>query len=264
MMDDISSLDPKNAMLFVGAGVSRNLGLPNWSELVAEMGVQLGFDKEVFSLFGDPLTLAEYYLINKKSIGPLRSWMDRNWHRDDIDIATSRVHELIVKIGFPIIYTTNYDRWIEKAFEHHRCPHRKIVNVNDLVALKDGETQVVKYHGDFDDDSTIVLAESTYMDRLQFESPLDIKLRADALSRSVIFIGYSMSDINLRYLFYRLHRTWEKANLGEARPPSFIFMARPNPVQEVVFKKLGIIPIVDETGDPQEGLVQFLQQFARP
>jgi len=33
-------------------------------------------------------------------------------------------------------------------------------------------------------------------DRLYFSSPLDIKLRTDALGRSILFIGYSLSDVN--------------------------------------------------------------------
>ncbi len=51
-------------------------------------------------------------------------------------------------------------------------------------------------------DASIVLGESSYFRRLDLESPLDIKLRADLPGRTVMFIGYSLADVNIRYLFY--------------------------------------------------------------
>jgi hypothetical protein len=46
--------------------------------------------------------------------------MDKEWHNDDIKIKDSEIHKLIVDLDIPIIYTTNYDRWIEKAYEYHK------------------------------------------------------------------------------------------------------------------------------------------------
>jgi len=42
--------------------------------------------------------------------------MDNNWNVPDEKIQESRVHELIVSLNFPIIYTTNYDHNLESAF----------------------------------------------------------------------------------------------------------------------------------------------------
>lgn len=46
-------------------------------------------------------------------------------------------------------------------------------------------------------------------------SPLDIKLRADALGKSILFIGYSLTDINIRYLLYKLHIQWAESDWAE-------------------------------------------------
>ena len=48
-------------MLFVGAGVSANLSLPTWGELIARIAGDLGYDPKIFSTYGTPLALAEYY-----------------------------------------------------------------------------------------------------------------------------------------------------------------------------------------------------------
>ena len=48
----------------------------------------------------------------------------------------------------------------------------------DATAPADA-THIVKFHGTFDDDASLVLTESSYFDRLEFESAIDIKLRAN-------------------------------------------------------------------------------------
>ena len=85
----ISSYRERNVILFVGAGVSKNLGLPTWSKLIEHIAGELGYDPEIYKSFGESLALAEYYRVKKGSIGPLRSWMDTNWHSDKVDLVGS-------------------------------------------------------------------------------------------------------------------------------------------------------------------------------
>jgi hypothetical protein len=119
----------------------------------------------------------------------------------------------------------------------------------------------VKFHGDFEDAESLVLTESSYYERLSFESPLDIKLWADSLARPLLFIGYSLTDINLRYLLYKLDQQWQVSNLARIRPKSYIFLTAPNPVQEVILKHRGIEAIVSEDDDPGKGLSRFLGEL---
>jgi len=144
-------------ILFVGSGVSRNLGLPSWSELIDQISEELGFDQDVFRLLGDERMLAEYYYLTSGTLGGLRTLLDQKWHDPGIDIGQSEIHKLIVKLQFPIIYTTNYDEWIERAFKHFAAPYTKISSVADLVNVREGVTQIVKFHGDLGSDETIVL-----------------------------------------------------------------------------------------------------------
>jgi hypothetical protein len=248
----------RRVILFVGAGVSQNLGLPSFRHLIRHLAEQLDFDPEVFETHGDYLALAEYYTVEKSHIGSLRSWLDREWHADR-DIGNSDVHRLIVDLNFPIIYTTNYDSWLELAFKHYKKEYVKVVNVGDLARTTDDSTQIIKFHGDFEDDSSIVLSETSYFERLNFESPLDIKLRSDLLGRSVLFIGYSLQDINIRLMLFRLMRQW--TGFEKHRPKSFVFLTRPNPVQESILRSRGIEPIVSAFDDPEKGLADFLEKL---
>jgi len=258
MKDLVEAIKARNVILFAGGGVSMNLGLPSWEELVDKLAHDLGYEKDIYNTLGDHLVLAEYYKLNK-GIGSLRSWMDRKWHTDKVDIAASEIHQLIVDLDFPIIYTTNYDRWIEYAFDAHGKDYNKISDVSDIKDIREGVTQIVKFHGDFDNDSSIVLTETSYFDRLDFETPLDIKLRADVLGRSILFIGYSLSDINIRFLLYKLNKLWEQANNTDAKPKSFMLLIKPNPIQERVLEHRGITTFVSTHKNPKAGLTDFLK-----
>ncbi len=251
----------QRVMLFVGAGVSRELGLPVFSDLIDHLAESLGYDPEIFHSLGDYLTLCEYFKLEEGgSIGPLLRWMDRNWHRG-VNIEDSEAHKLIVELDFPIIYTTNYDSCLEKAYQHYDKSFTKIANVGQLADADPKATQIIKFHGDFEDDESIVLTESQYFNRLDFESPLDIRLRADLLRRSVLFLGYSLSDINIRYMLYKLNSLWISSGLGDSMPQSYIYLARPNRVEERVLQSRGIQPIVNDLDNPSEGLKQFLRSL---
>lgn len=253
--------DYKNGqiLLFIGAGVSANLGIPTWGGLITKVAADLGFDPDVFKSYGDFLALAEFYKLKKGSIGDLRSWMDREWHNPSIDISKSMIHECVAKGQFPIVYTTNYDNWIENAYDYFRVPYNKIVKVSDISKNSPGKREIIKFHGDFSDDDSIVLSETSYYERLEFETPLDIKLRADVLGRSVLFIGYSLSDINIRHLFYKLSNLWDNYGDGLAKPRSYLFSSRTNPIQEQVIKQWGIETINSNIDDAGQALREFMQ-----
>lgn len=259
-----ASIRERRAILFAGAGLSMIVGLPSWRDLIDHMGKELGVDdEEFFSRGTNYQILAEYYRLKQGSIGPLRSWMDRNWRVAEDKIRKSRVHELIIGLDFPLIYTTNYDRNLEKAYDIWKKPYVKIVNARDVAKIREGVPQIVKFHGDFDDDNSLVIAETDYFNRLSFDSPLDIKFRADALGKTILFIGYSMSDTNIRLLLHRLWQTWEQSGYGKDRPQSFVFMVHRNPVQETVLARWGINVLTEDAEAPEQALSIFLAKLKK-
>jgi hypothetical protein len=253
----------RRAILFAGAGVSMSVGLPSWAELIAHMRRDLGLDEDDTVRNWGYQTLAEYYRLKHGSIGPLRSWMDRTWSVSAEKVKESRIHELIVKLDFPLIYTTNYDNNLELAYEFHGKPYVKIANTCDIVSCDNGLPQIVKFHGDFDDDETLVLAETDYFKRLSFESPLDTKFKADALGRTLLFVGYSMSDLNIRLMLYRLWTTWRESGRERDRPASFVFTAKADPVQDAVLENWGITVMHEKADHPAASMLNFLDKLQR-
>ncbi len=250
----------RRAILFAGAGVSMSVGLPSWSELIRHMQADLGLD-DGGSHRWSYQTLAEYYRLKHGSIGPLRSWMDRTWSVSAERVRDSAIHDLIVALDFPIIYTTNYDNNLETAYRLHDRPFVKVANTSDIVNADNGLPQIVKFHGDFDDDETLVLAETDYFERLTSETPLDIKFKADALGRTLLFIGYSVSDLNIRMTLYKLWQTWRDSGRERDRPGSFVFTARPDPVQDTVLEHWGITVLHEVAESPAASMLAFLSNL---
>jgi hypothetical protein len=251
----------RRVVLFAGAGLSMALGLPSWRELIDHLCGCLGFDPGDIAGPDDYRALAEYYRIRQGDVGSLRKWMDQKWGQSCERVRHSRIHEIIVQLDFPTIYTTNYDRNIEAAFGAHGKKYVKIANAGDLAKAREGATQIVKFHGDFDDLDSLVFAETDYFDRLRFDSPLDIKFRADAFGKTVLFVGYSMSDMNIRLLLHWLWRTWEESGYGRHRPQSFLYMARENEMQAAVLEQWGVTAVRSDVGDPEQGLTRFLERL---
>lgn len=252
----------RKVILFVGSGLSSPLGLPSWEQLIQHMAEDLGFDPDVLVGPGaDYLQVAEFYKLRKGSIGDLRSWMDRSWSVSDEQLRESKVHKQIVDLGFPLIYTTNYDNNLERSFQLHGQKVSKVASVVDIADAKADRPHVVKFHGDFSDDNSLVITETDYFERLEFESPLDLRLRSDVLGRTILFVGYSLKDLNLRLLLYKLKRTWDGTAYAKRRPRSFIFLMRPDVVQEEVLESRGVSPIVSDALDPRDALPEFFDRL---
>jgi hypothetical protein len=252
----ISSVRSRKTILFAGAGVSCTLGLPLFDALTGYLSERLNLHNA--SDFDFPM-LSEYYLLETGGDGELLDWMRATWQPSGVDICASKAHSCIVDLDFPVIYTTNYDCWIECAFAARGKPFRKIVSVTDLAQSASNETEIIKFHGDLDDWSSIVLTESSFLRRMSLEEPLDIRLRSDSLAQPILFVGYSLSDPNIRYLLYKLRQLWERYSEEQRRPKSYILLPESNEIQERLLLERGVEPIVSDESDPSRGLVRFFE-----
>lgn len=258
-----TALMQRRALLFVGAGASMSVGMPSWSALIEHMLEELDLDP---SILASPdityQTIAEYFRLRHGGLETLGEWMKQRWFVSDDQIRASSLHKLIVDLDFPTIYTTNYDANLEAAYRIYRRPYHKVTNVRDLAQASTECTMIIKYHGDFDDVGSLVIAETDYFDRLTFEAPLDLRFRSDALTATMLFIGYSMSDLNIRVLLHRLWRMWGQTRSPSDRPRSYVYMHQPGEVQRTVLNKWGVTVLSSSAGDPEASLVGFLEKLS--
>jgi hypothetical protein len=258
----VRQIDDRRVILFVGSGISAGLGLPTWEDFVGRLGTDFAFEPDEFlTLSSDFRSLAEFYRLEKGSLTELCSKMAREWKVSDEKLAASQAHQLIVRLDFPVIYTTNYDHLLERAYELEGKSFNKVISARDIARIDPTRTTIVKFHGDLDDPCSVVLAETDYFRRLSFEHPLDIKLAADALGKAVLFVGYSVSDINLRLLLYRLQGIWRASGAEDSRPRSYVFMTKPNQVQERILDSWGVTPLIAADTDETSAVAVFLERL---
>jgi hypothetical protein len=262
LADLIREVRERHVILFVGAGVSAGLGLPTWEDFIGRLGAELGFEPtEFLELSNDFRSLAEFYRLEKGSLEALCRKMAREWQVSDDKLAASQAHRQIVELDFPVVYTTNYDHLLERAYQLHGRRFNKIVTAADFAASDPALSTIVKFHGDLDDPSSIVLAETDYLERLSFEQPLDIKLSAGAFGKALAFIGYSVSDVNLRLLIYPQHGNLQSSGCERDRPRSYELMSKPNRVQERILDSWGVAPMIAPDSDEKNAVAKFLERL---
>ena len=258
----VRQIDARRVILFVGAGISAGLGLPTWEDFIGRLGTDVGFEpSEFLALSSDFRSLAEFYRLEQGSLDALSSKMAADWQVSDEALCASQAHQLIVRLNFPIVYTTNYDPLLERAYRLAGRAFNRIVNARDIACSDASLPTIVKFHGDLSDPGSMVLAETDYMRRLSFEHPLDMKLAADAFGSAVLFIGYSVSDINLRVLLYRLRGIWRDSGCEDARPRSYVLMTTANQVQERILDSWGVAPLIATDADETKAVAVFLERL---
>jgi len=230
---------------FVGAGFSESCGCPCAESLIQQLSLHFKTE-QVLSAAGevDLLRWAEYLkIINGGNIEEVLQQIHRILNDDSVDISQSEPHILLAQLGVPIIYTTNYDHLIERGFNHLHIPCQIVVTTEDIIAAAgSNRTQIIKFHGSLEQKDSVVLTESDYYERLEFVTPIDIKLRADALGKSLLFMGYSFSDFNVRYLWFKLRKMMLGITARNA-PQSYILLFSPDQITATLLRNTGIIPI---------------------
>lgn len=187
--------------LFVGSGISQGCGFPGWANLLKPIAQGYGFDLD----YESDLPLLAQYIINENSGNRniLRNVIRQSFseHRPISDI-----HRILRDMDIRRIWTTNYDFLLEDAYSEHEPLHviRKDDDLQQTVASN--MTQLIKMHGSADELGAVVLTREDYDN--YFESHCFIKdcFQASITQNSILFIGYSYSDPDIRAIMVRMQK----------------------------------------------------------
>jgi hypothetical protein len=239
---------------FVGAGASMSVRWgtdngeitgPSWAQMVNQAASILGYEvPELLRMRGSDLQVLEYFKLKKNNFAPLTNWMVRLMSAPDEAIRTSAVHAALCELtNCGIFYTTNYDDFLERALRLNNRNVQVIATEGDM-GFNSQATQVVKFHGDFNNPDEMVVSEQQYYKRMKLESPMDLKLRSDLFGRAVLFVGYSFSDINIAYLFQNVNEVFKELPHSFSGKRAYIIVHNPSDFENRLFyaRNIEVIP----------------------
>jgi NAD-dependent SIR2 family protein deacetylase len=150
-------LAERNAVLFVGAGLSRPAGFVDWRELLREIASDLGLD---IDLETDLLSVAQFHENQTGNRGKLNQTLLDEFTKG---AAPTRNHTLLASLPVESIWTTNYDTLIEDALKAiGRRPNVKHSTRQLGGRVRVADVTVLKMHGDISLPDEAVLTRDDY------------------------------------------------------------------------------------------------------
>ena len=198
-------------IVFVGAGVSANSGMPTWSELIEDMAGELGgFDSEKpQDLY---LKIPQYYFNErgeKEYFDKLNEVFFQKKYKPNF------IHKEIFKLKPSHIITTNYDTLLEESAISEGQFYHTVKQDLDLAYNTLNKT-IIKMHGDFEN-RNIVLKEDDYLNYSFNFTLIENYIKSLIATNTVLFIGYSVNDANFNLIFQ-----WVKSILKNHFQPAYL------------------------------------------
>ncbi len=233
-------IDKGECVIFIGAGLSNNCGIPTGRDLAKKLARQLGRCE------AEGINLPEWAEYFEVEFGrhELISFLKKEIL---IDIPEENRHpfNLISCIPFDTILTTNYDELAEGISSEYVTVKRN----EEIWKIKSGQPIVVKIHSDLDDIHNVIITESDFYNYLNKFPNINSYLEYVFSSKCILFIGFGLNDINTNNILY-----WTRKTQRSSRK-SYAVIKNIDPLRKKVLENRGLI-VVDHDG------TDFLEKLA--
>ena len=225
--------------LFLGSGITRRYyNLPDWKGLLEHFAREIRDDDFAYSSYENrasklnaPVgllpkvaeliqadydekwfnneitrTLDEDFLKKvKNGLSPFKAEMAAYIKRNSIvEEKYKQEIEMLSKLSeknIAGVITTNYDEFIENNF----IGYTKFVGQKQLIfSAIQGIAEIFKIHGSVEDPDSLIINERDYIDFDQKSAYLAAKLMTIFMEYPIIFMGYSISDVNIQKIIKSL------------------------------------------------------------
>ena len=222
--DLLTNIQNKKCTPFIGAGASV-LWLPSGGSFASRWAEEHGYPlDDIRALSGVAQFLA---LQNDDDLFP-KTLIGRYFKKiipPDFSLGEYRetIYSILADLNLPLYITTNYDYFMEAALESRGrkpisefCRWNNYAKMAQIPSVFDRRSKyipvehnplVYHLHGVVDTPQSIVITEKDYIDfiiNFSSDKNMDILpavIRKTLVSNSLLFIGYSLSDINFRIIF---------------------------------------------------------------
>lgn len=193
MIEDLSlALKREKLVIFVGAGVSKNSGLPTWGQLVQAFAEQIGYPMEGRLATEEYIRIPQYYYCLDESpnhtdyYSLIKSMVPG-------DIQPNILNQQIVSLCPKHIVTTNFDTLMDQVAKEYQI----IREDRDLLTGISAH-YLLKLHGDIRQPQKLVLKEDDYLHYSETHRLMETFLKSLLIDHVFLFVGYSLNDYNLK------------------------------------------------------------------
>lgn len=232
-LQDLVSNFNTTPFLFIGSGITRRyLGLPNWKDLLVHFAKEISDDEFIYDSYinkanqlSNPVGLmpriatlierdynTKWYTdtkirtLDKKELEAIKkgnspfkaevaSYIKHRGHTNNN--YKSEIEQLtqLARKNISGVITTNYDTFIEDHF----LGYKTYIGQSELIfSAIQGIAEIYKIHGSIIQPESMVLDEKDYETFDKRKAYLAAKLMTIFVEYPIIFMGYSLSDSNIR------------------------------------------------------------------
>lgn len=231
----VQQIKPSQTVLLFGAGASIPSGGPPVSRIIERIATDFALPSEGYSL-RELASLAEAKASRSALIRTVRSLC--------ANVSPAGGLENVALYNWKSIFTTNYDRLVEAAFEYRE----KSIAVYDSdfsFSMEDEPTdgKLYKLHGTIEKDvsdgiqSRIIITDDDYSLTDRYRRAVYDRLRGDLAGANLVIIGHSLADPDIRDVIDRsLSINKEIYN----RFRIFLLIFTPDPLRTSLYEARGI------------------------
>lgn len=247
-------------IFFVGSGISRRyIDSPNWLGLLEETieGMDINFERlkqkhsnrddinmeelarELEDLYYDKLPdecieagKNKPYYYRKKISDIINGYLEE---KKATLIENEEIIEL-KKTNPSVIITTNYDELLEEVFGEEYTVH---IGQNSLLtSILDGVGEIYKIHGCVTEPDSIVVTKDDYDNFFEKDVYLNAKLLTLFLEYPIVFLGYSISDRNVKSILTTIVKMLPHNKVEELKSRIWFIKRAENGREEVTKERI--------------------------
>lgn len=232
-IEDVVEKFNTTPFLFFGSGMTRRYyNLPDWKGLLEHFAREIRDDEFAYSIYENRASKMDTPVgLLPKVAELIQTDYDEKWFRDasirnleadllmkvkrglspfKAEVATYIKKNSVVVDEYKTeiemlsnlsekniagVITTNYDEFIE----NHFLGYTKFVGQKQLIFSPiQGIAEVFKIHGSIEDPDSLIINEKDYLDFDRKSAYLAAKLMTIFIEYPIIFMGYSISDVNIQ------------------------------------------------------------------
>lgn len=239
------SIIQNRCLPIIGSGFSLNADIPEGKSMLAWEGLGKAFANEMtdydYCNTIDAISAYEYAYSRPIMAEKMKRFLLMG------HVKPAATHEAFCSLQFDIVCTTNFDHLLEDGYRKISKPFRSIISESQLsVAPMKDELILLKFHGDIDHPDKMVATEEDYDKFLDQNPMLATYLSNLLITRTPLFIGYSLDDDDFRQIWQII-----KNRLGKMVRQAYVIKVNCSETEKSRYERRGV-KVVNIDGDPKD------------